>query len=111
MPWFTKPTENIETAPRLTPLEQLELLQQLRRKAKVAFDRDWKTLNAYLHANPPLRKPFSLNDKDFFVPVNFLANVPAQQRALETQVAASKARWNALMEQEADLLRRFGKIK
>jgi hypothetical protein len=107
---FTQIRTKTVSIPVETPAEQLEQARQLRREAKAEFDRDWKALHQYLNANPPLRKPFTLNDRYFFVPVNCLASVRAEQRALENQVAHSKARWTVLMEQEADLLRRLGKI-
>jgi hypothetical protein len=109
MSWFAK---QIETEPEIqqTPLEQLEELRQAGREAKAEYNHDWKVLNAYLATHPPLRKPFLLNDK-YFSPVNFLKDTPAAQRALENRVAVSKARWNALQAQEADLLLRLGMIK
>jgi hypothetical protein len=54
-----------------------------------------------------LRQFFALNDK-LFVPVNFLASVPAEQRTLETKVARSRARWSTLRKQESDLEFAFG---
>jgi len=100
--WFTKQLES-QTTSTPTPLKQLEQLRQLRRAAKAEFDRDWTNLQKYLNTNPPLRRPFMLNDTLFYVPVNFLASVPANQRRLEKQVDSSKARWSTLQKQESAL--------
>jgi hypothetical protein len=106
--WFTKTqTETVEPEIQQTPLEQLEQLRQRRRQAKAEYDQNWKALHQYLNTHFPLRQFFALNDK-LFVPVNFLARVPAEQRALETKVARSRARWSTLQKQESDLEFAFG---
>ena len=93
-----------------TPADQVEQLRQQRREAKAEYDSSWKTLQEFLHANPPTRRPFFLNNK-YYAPVNLLQEVSPVQRALENQVARSKADWNRLQAQEADLLLRLRMIK
>ena len=109
MGWFTK-TEGIPEQQYITPADELEVLRQARRQAKTQFDADWKALQKYLSENPAMRNPFILNDR-FFSPVNFLADVSPAQRELEVRLSRSKATWNKLQAQEADLLLRLGIIK
>ena len=42
-----------------TPADQVEQLRQQRREAKAEYDSSWKTLQEFLHANPPTRRPSS----------------------------------------------------
>jgi hypothetical protein len=103
MSWFSRSkTNETLTIPLETPASQLEQLRHARREAKAEFDADWKKLHAYLNTHPPQRRMFFWNGA-FFVPVNFLKNVPTEQRVLETRVTRSKTRWNTLQKQETDL--------
>jgi hypothetical protein len=89
--------------PATSPVQQLEQVKEQRRAAKAVFDSDFHQLRRYYETHPPERRPFLLDDKYYYQPVNALASVPAEQRRLESDVVQSRQRWAALQKQEADL--------
>jgi hypothetical protein len=102
MQWFTR-SKTEPTVTSSTPAEQLEQVKAKRRAAKTVFDSDFHQLRRYYETHPPGRRPFLLEDKYYYQPVNALATVPPERRRLERSVVQSRQRWATLQKQEADL--------
>jgi len=97
---FTRPKTE-PTAP--SSAERLEQVREQRRAAKAAYDTDFRELTNYYAVHPPPRRPFLVDDKYYYQPVNTLASVSEEQRRLELKVVRSRELWTELQKREAEL--------
>jgi hypothetical protein len=105
MPWFTKPTENIETAPGLTPLE---LYEQNRTELR-ALDQELAAAEKAIVNHTGIHKDarIAFINGDVFARINAMS-VDPQLQALEGRRADVLRRWSANLAEGARLKKLCG---